>query len=286
MYTIKQVSALTGIGEATLRAWERRYQVVDPVRSAGGYRLYDDEQLSLLREMATLVANGVPASAAARVLTAPVRQVESVTTGPATDLDLVEAAASLDPQRLWSVIDEALGRGSFEQIVEEWLLPQLVRLGDAWESGQLSVAQEHFASAALMRAVSAVYDSAPSGPTGAAVLVGLPSGAHHELALFCFATCLRRLGSTVVYLGADIPTDAWRDAAQRRRARAAVIGVTGDREVPLAQAVVDRLATVTPPLSVWVGGSRRAAVHDARQLPDSVVEAARQLHQSLLAGDA
>lgn len=304
MYTIRQVSALTGVGEPRLRAWERRYRVVEPARSDGGYRLYDENQVAVLREMATLVANGVPASAAARVLTAspgsgaadtpaqpdalaPWSPVEvSAVVAVGAEPDLVVAASSLDPQVLWSVIERAFDGASFEQVVEQWLLPQLVLLGEAWETGQISVAQEHFASAGLMRAVSAVYDAAPRSSSGAVVLVGLPRGARHELALFCFATCLRRLGSAVVYLGADIPEDAWRDAAHRRRARAAVIGVTADYEVPQAQAVADQLASVSPPLSVWIGGSHSAAVHGARQLPDSVAGAARILHRSLAAGDA
>ena len=307
MYTIKQVSTLTGVGEARLRAWERRYRVVEPVRSAGGYRLYDEDQVNALREMATLVTNGVPASVAARVLTAapggstggaagsktaasesliaPGTAVSESVAEAAYQPDLVAAASSLDPQLLWSVIDRGLGQAPFEQVVEQWLLPQLVLLGRAWETGRISVAQEHFASAGLMRAVSSVYDASPRSSSGAVVLVGLPPGARHELALFCFATCLRRLGGAVVYLGADIPEDAWRDAVQRRRARAAVVGVTADREVPAAQAVVDRLATVVPPLSVWVGGSHRDAVRGGRLLPDSVVEAARILHRSLAAGE-
>jgi methanogenic corrinoid protein MtbC1 len=244
--------------------------------------------------MASLVANGVPASLAAGVLTsapaigaAPVSEAAPVSGAAQADLDLVGAATSLDPQRLWATIDQAFTRCTFEQVVEDWLLPELVRLGDAWESGHVSVAQEHFASAGLMRAISAVYDAAPpSAPSGPAVLVGLPGGAHHELALFCFATCLRRQGSTVVYLGADIPEDAWRDAAERRRARAAVIGVTAAREVVAAQDVADQLATVVPPLSIWVGGSCRTGVRGPRLLPDSVVEAARLVSQSLRAGSA
>lgn len=303
MYTIKQVSTLTGVGEARLRAWERRYRVVEPERSAGGYRLYDEAQVTALREMAALVTNGVPASVAARVVTgppgggavepaarraavAPENSIGEPAAGSPVEPDLVAAASSLDPQLLWSVIDRAFGQAPFEQVVEQWLLPQLVRLGEAWETGRISVAQEHFASAGLMRAVSTVYDTAPPSSSKAAVLVGLPRGARHELALFCFATCLRRLGSSVVYLGADIPEDAWRDAAHRRQARAAVIGVTADREVPQAQAVVDQLATVIPPLAVWIGGSHRAAVHGARRLPDSVVEAARILQRSLAAGES
>ena len=292
---------LTGVGEARLRAWERRYRVVEPARSTGGYRLYDEDQVAVLREMATLVTNGVPASTAARVLTASpssgvaqtatqpdaatsASEVDETAVAAGTESDLVAAAWSLDPQLLWSVIDRAFSKAPFEQVVEQWLLPQLVLLGEAWETGKISVAQEHFASAGLMRAVSAVYDAAPRSSSGAVVLVGLPRGARHELAIFCFATCLRRLGSAVVYLGADIPEDAWRDAAHLRRARAAVVGVTADYEVPQAQAVADQLASVSPPLSVWIGGSHSAAVRGARQLPDSVPAAARILHRSLAAG--
>ena len=62
MYTVKQVAALTGVAEATLRVWERRYAVVSPSRTPGGYRLYDDSQVEALREMASLVDGGVPAS--------------------------------------------------------------------------------------------------------------------------------------------------------------------------------------------------------------------------------
>ncbi len=119
------------------------------------------------------------------------------------------------------------------------------------------------------------------GPT---VLVGLPAGDRHQLALLTFATCLRRRGVNVVYLGSDIPVEEWVRAADGRRARAAVIGVTSERSVEPAQAVVNQLAAVSPPLSVWVGGSHRTSVSGVHQLPDAVAEAASILHISLAAG--
>lgn len=65
MYTIKRAAELTGVPAATLRAWERRYDVVQPQRTDAGYRLYDDETLARLHTMAELVADGWPASSAA-----------------------------------------------------------------------------------------------------------------------------------------------------------------------------------------------------------------------------
>ena len=67
-YTVKQVAALTGVLETTLRVWERRYKVVEPSRSSSGYRQYDDEQVSVLRAMVALVSSGVPASTAAETV--------------------------------------------------------------------------------------------------------------------------------------------------------------------------------------------------------------------------
>ena len=249
MYTVKQVATLTGVAEATLRVWERRYAVVSPSRTPGGYRLYDDTQVEALREMASLVEAGVPASRAAdtvRGLPGSGVVGASTTVGdadapsaerPEAD-ELVSAAASLEPARLTEVLRRAFASGSFEEVADGWLLPSLVRIGEAWEAGELTVAQEHFASAGLMRAISATFDAAPVAATGPTVLVGLPPGDRHQIALLTFATCLRRRGVNVVYLGSDIPVEEWVRAADGRRARAAVIGVTSERFVERAQAVV------------------------------------------------
>ena len=285
MYTVKQTAALTGVAEATLRVWERRYSVVRPTRTPGGYRLYDDGQLARLREMAALVAEGVPASRAAEaVLAMPEPQPPQALADAPGDDELLEAAASLDPARLDAVITRALASGPFEQVADEWLVPQLGRLGGAWEAGRLTVAQEHFASNGLMRALAAVFDEAGAGVHGPTVLVGLPAGDRHELALFAFAACLRRLGVDVIYLGADVPAADWEQSAARLRARAAVIGVTSERSVAEARDVAQRLAEVTPPLTLWVGGSHRADLPGTHQLPDAVADAAALLQRSLAAG--
>ncbi|HBX80674.1 MAG TPA: transcriptional regulator [Propionibacteriaceae bacterium] len=286
MYTVSQVSALTGVAEGTLRVWERRYGVVSPQRSSGGYRLYDEGQLTRLREMATLVRGGVPASRAAETVSALLAysgDIPDADAWPPADA-LIDAAASLEPARLDAVIAQAFGAAPFEQVAETWLLPALVRLGRAWESGRLTVAQEHFASAGLMRAVAGVFDEAQPDAAGAPVLVGLPPGERHEVALFAFATCLRRAGENVIYLGADVPAPDWQRAAETRRARAVVLGVHTTAAVVEARAVVARLNEVALPLSIWVGGALRHDLAGVHHLPDSVASAASELHLSLLGG--
>ena len=95
--------------------------------------------------------------------------------------ELVKAAASLDPKRMRSLIEDAIAAVPFGTLVDTWLPESLHRLGEAWETGELTVAQEHFASAALMRAIGAVFEAAPPPSIPGTVAVGLPPGAHHEV---------------------------------------------------------------------------------------------------------
>ena len=105
MYTVSQAEGLTGIPSTTLRAWERRYGIIAPRRTEGGYRLYDAAQIATLREMAARVQGGMrPAQAAASLI-----DQQPPTPTPATPLDagtpdLVAAAASLDPAALRELV--------------------------------------------------------------------------------------------------------------------------------------------------------------------------------------
>lgn len=293
MYTVKQVASLTGVAEGTLRVWERRYGVVRPERSAGGYRLYDDAEIARLREMATLVESGMPASSAARRLGDAPGPADAPSAGGSRGATspqlpepgaLVAAARSLEPGRLAAVVGGALGAGPFEAVATGWIVPQLEILGRAWADGELTVAQEHFASAGLMRNIATVYEQAVPDAAAPEVLVGLPAGDRHELALFCFATCLRRRGLNVVYLGPDVPAEEWERAAARGRARSAVIGVTAAGHAAESQRAVDLLQAIIPRVGCYVGGSCRATIQGATALPDDVAEAAAVVHTALVAG--
>ncbi len=291
MYTVKQVAALTGVAEATLRVWEKRYEVVEPDRSKGGYRLYDDQQVRTLRAMSSLVKGGVPASLAAATVKAPlpvgVPEADG-TDQPGGHGDLVQAALSLDPAHLDRVLAAEFARPDFERMLDDWLMPELVRLGDAWERGEASVAHEHFASAGIMRRLAAMFDQSPVSPSGSGedpvVLVGLPPGDHHELASMGFAACLRRLGVAVVYLGADVPLADWELAATCLLTRVAVVSVHRDADIAPAQDVIDRLDRLDPPVAVFVGGRGSAGVHGAEQLPDSLPGSAATVHRALRSG--
>src|SRR5512132_633813 len=191
MYTIKRVSEMVGVPVATLRAWQRRYGVVNPERSDSGYRLYGADEIAVLRRMQALMASGwspkeaAAAAAAESDLESEPADLEGSqpagirsTRRTAEAVDLVAAAAALDPSAVTRLLDEHFAMGSFEQVVDGWLMPELERLGRAWAEGEVSVAGEHLAAGAIQRRLSAAFDAAAVLDNGRSPLVlsGLPAG--------------------------------------------------------------------------------------------------------------
>jgi len=156
VYTVKRAAELTGLPADTLRMWERRYAIVEPARSDGGYRLYDDPALRRLSAMRSLVDSGWTArEAARRVLSDEARGVDAAPTPPADARGDVGALARIareyDGPALDAVLDEGFAVGTFEQAVDSWLMPALGALGAAWRDGSVTVAGEHFVSGAVTR---------------------------------------------------------------------------------------------------------------------------------------
>jgi DNA-binding transcriptional MerR regulator len=292
MYTIKQAARLTGVSEASLRAWERRYGIVAPRRTAGGYRLYDSESLAVVSAMRQLVSTGwSPAQAAAAVragslpstVHAPSEEaVQPVQLGQpdaVTAMHLIlTSAARMDSVGLEESLDQGFALGSFEHVVDSWLFPTLEALGEGWAQGEIDVAGEHAASHAVHRRLSAAFDAAGSRSRGPSVVVGLPPGSHHELGALAFATATRRIGLDVLYLGADVPVASWDAAVRNRAARAAVLTVVTDADRATAIAVAKQLLTEHPGLLVVSGGAAGSDLTmGVRTLAPTIAASAQEL---------
>lgn len=285
MYTIKEAAQRTGIGVPLLRAWERRYGVVSPTRTGSGYRLYDEEAINRLRTMRSLVDSGwSPRQAADHVLAGGTAPPTAAAPDTDTVAELVTAAGAVDGAAIERALDDMFAVGSFERIVEGRLYPALQSIGDAWERGEVDVAGEHAASAAALRRLGAAFEAAGSGSAGPPVIVGLPSGARHELPALAFATALRRAGIRTTYLGADVPAESWLAAARHTAARGVVIGVPTAADVASATAAAQALRDAHPDLPIAVGGHAADALPAGltERLPDDLGSAVDVLRRLLL----
>ena len=296
MYTIKQAALRSGVNVALLRAWERRYGIVEPMRTDSGYRLYDEAAIDRLRAMRSLVDAGWSArQAAERIATASTEEIaglapgeaEAPEQGPALTSTIdafVDGATRIEPAIIERALDEMFAGGSFERVAEDRLFPALRALGEAWSTGAVDVAGEHAASAAVARRLSMAFEAAGS-PTGgsAPILVGLPPGARHELAALAFATAARRAGLPVVYLGPDVPVASWIAAVEQTAARAIAFGVVMGQDVAAADDVVRAVRRVHPDLVIAVGGRESDEVGNGAvlRLPDRLSDAIEVLRTTL-----
>lgn len=308
MYTIREAAARAGVSVSTIRAWERRYSVVQPARSAAAYRLFTSEEIETLRLMRLVAAGWAPSLAAAALLGAdPAAMAASASDQPPTaaasgaagagEADsepaeaearrlidrLTSAAIALDQDSVAAVLDEMLARGTFERVAGDLVLPALRSLGDAWADGRLTVAGEHAASHAVLRRLAAAFEAAGhAAPEADPIIVALPPGGRHELGALAFAIAGRRAGLPIAYLGADLPIDDWRSASAS--AAAAVIGVPTEGDVAAAISIARRLRRARSDLVVAVGGAAAPTLPGVLRLPEDLVGAVTLLASALAPG--
>ena len=280
---IGELSRRTGVSVELLRAWERRYGLLDPSRTRGGFRLYGDADERRVRRMLQYLEAGVSAGEAARLaLEEPAQVEESEAAGEArgqrASAALREALDRFDEQSANEVLDRALAAFTLDTVVRDVVLPYLRELGERWERGEASVAQEHFASSLLRGRLLGLARGWGSGVGPLALLACVP-GEEHDLGLICFGLALRARGWRITYLGTDTPTSSLAEAATLLRPAIVVANVltapisaeahteletlASSYRVALAGAGVDEAAAESVGVELLTGDPVAAAAHVA-----------------------
>jgi DNA-binding transcriptional MerR regulator len=275
-YPIRAVAKMTGISLDTLRAWERRYEAVRPERGERG-RVYRDRDVRRLMLLKELVGSG---HAIGQIASLPDARLEQLLRGaglppeagapgeagpiPAPLKPLFAAIEEFDAQSL----DREFGKLALAHppgtLVHEVVHPLLRRLGDGWEEGKFSVAQEHLVSAALRNLLGGMMRLYSSPRASAAVLLTTPSGELHEFGILCAALLAAGGGLRPVYLGPNLPPKEIVVAARKASATAVILGVCIESTTLDDQ--VKTIARGLPGTELWVGG-REGVIADGWKVP-------------------
>jgi len=218
---IGELSQRTGVAPALLRAWERRYGLLHPGRSDGGFRLYGDGDVDRVRRAQQLIAGGVSAAEAARLVLADA-DVEDDLDTPLASTPLLDAVRRLDDVGANAALDRLLARFSTDTVITDVLVPALHEIGELWARGELTVGQEHFASAIVRGRLLALGRGWDQG-AGASAVLACPPGERHDIPIVMLGLGLRARGWRVTVLGADTPLESIDDAAARVGADAVVV---------------------------------------------------------------
>jgi DNA-binding transcriptional MerR regulator len=255
---IGELSRRVGVSEHVLRAWESRYEVLHPTRSAGGYRLYSAADEHRVRRMKELLAAGLSAAEAAGVVRAAssTSNVDVPSAGVPEDREaLRRALETFDEPAAQAALDRLLSRLSVSAVLREVVLPYLHELGRRWQQGTVSVAQEHFASNILRGRLAGLALGWGAGAGPRAVLA-CPPGELHDIPLMVFGIALNRVGWRVTYLGGNTPLSELLET----------VDVTRPELVVLAAVAASRFEDVADDLAE-LGGRQALALAGAGASP-------------------
>lgn len=243
-YEIHEVSQLTGLAPARLRAWERRYEVVRPRRLPNGYRVYTGEQVALLRAYARLVAAGERIGDLASQPPEVVLARVEAQAGDGSPLGaLMGAIRDFDRERLEALVAQQLSLRGLTAFASEVVLPLAQVVGDAWAVGQLPVAAEHLASEVVVHALKTGLRAARAG--GPVFLAGCLPTERHEWGVLATLVVLQAGGWRVQYLGADLPIEEMVETSWKLMPDA--VGLSSS-DPALVRAALPALAALPPRL--------------------------------------
>jgi MerR family transcriptional regulator, light-induced transcriptional regulator len=271
---IGELARRTGVATELLRAWERRYGLFTPERTAGGYRLYSDDDVQRVRRMRELLRTGLSAAEAARQAASEPPAPAEVAPAAAASAELRGALERLDDAAAHAAFDRLLADYSTRAVLGGVVLPLLHELGEGWERGEITVAQEHFASNLLRGRLLGLARGWDRG-SGLRAVLACPPGERHDLGLVIFGLSLRELGWRITFLGADTPLDTIVETVERLEPEALVLAVTDSARLDGVADTVSRLRDAGT--AVWVGGAGARAVDGALVLDGSALEAAEQV---------
>jgi DNA-binding transcriptional MerR regulator len=278
---IGELARRTGVSPESLRAWELRYGLLRPSRSAGGYRLYSVADERRVRRMTRLIADGLSAAEAARqaldgedgevvqpAAQAPV--VDRLAEQLRTALDVFDGAGA------HAALDRLFASVSVDVVLGQVVLPYLRDLGDRWAAGRATVAQEHFATNLIRGRLLGLARDWGTG-VGPSVLLACPPGEAHDLGLIIFGLLVARRGWRVVFFGADTPFDTLTTSVAAIRPSLVVLAtISADRLASHADEV-RALAALAPTAVAGIAEPDPVTALGAQPLPRDIIAAAESL---------
>lgn len=268
---MRVVAQRTGLTPDLLRAWEKRYGAVSPVRSAGGQRHYTDENVARLQLLVRATRGGrqigqvgaLPTAELQRIIEADERAA-ALDRSPSTDGEATEgflsaaltAVERFDAYALEQVLRSAALRLPIDEVLDQVMAPLLFTIGSLWHQGKLLPANEHLATVTIRRVLTWMSETGAPQQGSPVLLVATPANQLHELGAMLAATTASGNGWRVVYLGPSLPADELARAARHVKAEAVALSIVFPTDDLAIGEELRRLrAALGPQIGIVVGGS-------------------------------
>lgn len=258
LYPIRTVASLTGVNPVTLRAWERRYQLIKPQRTPKGHRLYTDTDIALIKQVLGLLDQGISISQAKHLIGKPGKPVTETldqSAGPwkSYQEDMLAAINEFDVQALDALYNDVLSLYPVDIVSSRLVSPMLEELGSAWKDDAAGIAKEHFLTTFLRNKLGTRFHHLNMKGTGPRLLAACLPGEYHEIGLLQFSLSAVSHGYRIVLLGANVPMDQLAIPAERARCSGIVLsGSSGKKHRQVCESLRELVSEISLP--VFIGG--------------------------------
>lgn len=268
-YRIHRVAKLTGLSRDVIRVWERRYGLVNPVRSANRYREYTDEDVALLRFLKEELDQGQTiGSLAVEGRDSLLQRMRLSTTSTHQELaphenlidELISCLDPLEKIRFEQKLNGAIAVVPFDEALQRILLPLQRQIGELWHQGRVSVAVEHYVTKVVQQKLFSVMNQLQVNEYGPRLLIACPEGELHEIGAQAVAYLAASRGCHVYYLGPNLPASALAAICERVQPDLVLLSLTEVRSDEEGRRLFQELEALSAQWPVAMGGQGARAL--------------------------
>jgi MerR family transcriptional regulator, light-induced transcriptional regulator len=261
-YTINELEKLTGILAATIRVWERRYNIIKPQRTETNRRWYDDDDLKRLINISIIYNSGIKISKIAKYTGPELEEKVEFLTRDSVKSDihinsLIVAMFSFNSNAVNEILLRSIINSGFEETFSSVVFPFLRRIGIMWHTGSANIGAEHFISNILRGRLITAIDALPpaNDPKRKRVIMYLPDNELHELGLLFYSYLIRKSGHEVLYLGQTTPFPALMEANEKWHSDIIVTGTLSYLSISEPEEYLNNLSSIFKSQKILVSGS-------------------------------
>lgn len=242
LFTIKKVAELTGLTVHAIRAWEKRYNVVNPERTDTNRRLYSFEDVEKLKYLHLASEEGFSIGSIHHLETEKLKELlgkeESVSSQVLKDKtkseensaesylnNCLQAIKNLDANTLEEELNRALVKFTQPMLIKKIITPLLNKIGDLWRTGEIRIVDEHVSTGIFRKFLSRLIDNNRVGENAPTLLVATPKGQLHELGALIISVIASADGWNVVYMGPDLPGEEIVAAVEKLNPRVLALSI-------------------------------------------------------------
>ncbi|MCW4467526.1 MerR family transcriptional regulator [Flavobacterium sp. MFBS3-15] len=212
IFTIKDLENLSGIKAHTIRIWEKRYNILQPLRTESNIRYYDVASLQRILNISTLNSFGYKISMLARVPEDDIpKMVKEILSNKSLAGHVVNnfklAMMNFDKQLFMTTYNSLADKKTFGEIFYECFIPLLEEIGSLWQTDTITPAHEHFISYLIRQKLALETAKLPLDEDNGdrTYVLYLPEEEIHELGLMFLNYELQQKGYKTIYIGENVP---------------------------------------------------------------------------------